>query len=73
VFFGTVDSSTVYRTLWRHGFTLRRNGFVAKEHVGEDGVRYRTEVSQNHRPDRLVFVDGFSRDEPADWGEATSR
>jgi len=58
----TVDSSTVCQTLWRHGFTLRRNAFFAKEHVGEDGVRYRTEVSQNHRPDRLILVDGFAMD-----------
>jgi len=59
--FGTVDSPTVCQTLRRHGFTLRRNTFIAKEHVGEEGVRYRTEVSQNHRPGRLVvFVDGFA-------------
>ena len=55
-----MDSSAVCQTFWRHGFTLRRNAFIAKENVGEDGVGYGTEVSRNRRPDRLVFVDGFA-------------
>ena len=55
-----MGSSAVCRTFWRHGFTLRRNAFVAKEHVREDGVGYGTKVSQNRRSDRLVFVDGFA-------------
>ena len=56
-----------------HGFTLRRNAFVAKEHVGEDGVRYGTEVSQNRREDRLAFVDGFAMNRLTMAREATSR
>jgi len=41
---GTVNESTVSRTLSRHGFILRRSAFIAEERV-EDGVRYGPEVS----------------------------
>ena len=59
-----MDESTVCRTLSRHGFILRGNAFIVKEwHVEEDGVGYGTEVSQNYRPDWLVFVDEFT----ANW------
>jgi transposase len=53
----SVNKSTVYRTLIRHGFTLKRSGLVAKEHVEEDRVRYMVEIAQNFHPDQLVFVD----------------
>lgn len=33
--FSAVDSSTVCGTLLRHGITLRRNGLIAKEYVGQ--------------------------------------
>jgi hypothetical protein len=53
----SVDTSTVYRTLRRRGFTLKKNNFVASERVEEDRARYQIEVAENYHPEQLVFVD----------------
>lgn len=53
----SVDKSTIYRSLMRRGFTLKRNTFIARERVEEERVKYMIDISQNYHPDQLVFVD----------------
>lgn len=53
----SVDVSTIYRTLQRRGFTLKKNSFVAREQVEENRIKYKIEVAENYHPDQLVFVD----------------
>ena len=53
----SVDVSTIYRTLYRRGFALKKNSFVASERVEESRTKYQIEVVQNYHPEQLVFVD----------------
>lgn len=52
-----VDTSTVYRTLHRRGFALKKNSSVTSERVEESRARYQIEVAENYHPEQLVFVD----------------
>ena len=53
----SVDVSTIYRTLRRRGFALKKNSFIASERVEESRAKYQIEVAQNYHPEQLVFVD----------------
>jgi Fe2+ or Zn2+ uptake regulation protein len=53
----SVDTSTIYRTLHRRGFSLKKNNFVASERVEDNRARFQIEVSENYHPEQLVFVD----------------
>ena len=63
----SMDQSTIYRALSRHGFTLKKNAFVAKERIEEDRVRFAIEIAQTYHPDQLVFVDESAMNRLTTW------
>ncbi|KAI0262505.1 hypothetical protein BGY98DRAFT_899212, partial [Russula aff. rugulosa BPL654] len=51
-----VSDATVWRTLRRAGFTMKKVTRVAIEHSAEKRSQYIARISA-YRPDQLVFVD----------------
>ena len=47
--------------------TLETWIYSQEERTRENGVRYGAEASHNHRPDWLVFVNGFAMNRLTTW------